>query len=98
MMFKGINVGRPWPETGMTSEKWLDVRLQVVFYKDLIVTQRGIFLHALMDEELVPVGGDRYIHVIRWKGDLYLEDGHTRVVRNMVNGYNWSRARVLNLT
>jgi hypothetical protein len=100
-MFKAIisrDNGCPWGETGMTSGKWLDIPTTLVPIRELIATQPGVLLHALSDEAPTPVGGDRFPHVIRWQGSLYLEDGHHRVVRARLNGRRAVRARVLALS
>ena len=97
-MFKGIisrDNGCPWGETGMSSAKWLDVPTAVLPIRELVATQPGVLLHALADDVPSPVGGDPFPHVIRWRGCLYLEDGHHRVVRARLNGRRAVRVRVL---
>jgi hypothetical protein len=79
---------------GMTSEKWLDVPVQAVQTRFLIATQDGIYLKPLMKPETA-VGGDSHPHVIGHKGRLYLEDGHHRAVRAMIEGRPLLFARVL---
>jgi hypothetical protein len=65
-MFAGIDESRPWPKTGMTSEKWLDVPTRAVQLRQLTLTQDGIYLKPLLHPE-TPVGGDRHPHVVQWK-------------------------------
>lgn len=93
-MFAGVDVSRPWPKTGMTSEKWLEVPTRAVQIRSLFATQDGVYLKPLVEPE-APVGGDDYPHVIIWKQRYYLEDGHHRVVRAAMNGYQLVFARVL---
>lgn len=93
-MFKAIDVSRPWPATGMTSQKWLDVRLYSVGISSLIATQDGVYIRPLIEPE-TPVGGDHFPHVIYWNKTLYLEDGHHRVVRAAMAGKRCIVARVL---
>lgn len=96
-MFRGIisrDQGEPWGPTGMTSTKWLDVPTEVVCIADLVATQPGVLLHALVDDT-EPVGGDAHPHVIEWDGTLYLEDGHHRAMRARLDGYRTLTARVL---
>lgn len=96
-MFKGIidrEGGNPWPETGMTGQKWLGVPVSYVALRDLIVTQDTISLEALIGPQKVPAGGDPHIHVIYWRGDHYLVDGHHRVMRAYGMGFGGMSARV----
>ncbi len=98
-MFKSIitrDHGEPWPATGMTSQRWLSVPLRTVLIEDLIATQSGVYFHGLVDN-IVPVGGDIYPHVILWQGEYYLEDGHHRVVRTRLKGYDRIVVRVLEI-
>lgn len=88
-MFAGIvsrDNGEPWPAQGMTSAKWRDVPVDVVYIASLYATQPGVLFHALGDDAPPPVGGDPLPHVIDWQGLLYLEDGHSRVVRAALRG------------
>jgi hypothetical protein len=90
--------GTPWPETNMTSAKWLKVPLEPVVIEDLIATQDGVYFEPLSkDWNTAPVGGDKYPHVISFKGELYLEDGHHRVIRDRLDGFTIITARVLTL-
>jgi len=96
-MFKAIisrDNGEPWGNTGMNTSKWLLQPVQTFPIADLIATQPGILLHALVDG-IAPVGADAYPHVIQWQGNTYLEDGHHRVVRAAINGERTVTARVL---
>lgn len=98
-MFKGIisrDSGCPWGETGMSSAKWLDVPARAVSIADLHATQPGVYLHALSGET-VPVGGDQLPHVIDWAGEMYLEDGHHRVIRALIAGSKTVHACVLHV-
>ena len=99
-LFKDIvsrDHGEPWGATGMTSRKWLEVPTQLVTIRDLIATQPGVYLRALMDPQL-PVGGDPLPHVIAWAGELYLEDGHHRAMQAHLSGAKTMLARVLIIT
>jgi len=96
-VFKGIisrDNGEPWGPTGMSTAKWLHIEPQTVNIPDLTATQPGVLLHALI-EQTVPVGGDRIPHVIAWQGQMYLEDGHHRVMRALLAGQRTITARVL---
>lgn len=98
-MFKAVisrDNGTPWPETGMNSKKWLDQPVRWVYIPHLIATQPGVLFHALMDSyDEIPVGGDKYPHVIVWNGEYYLEDGHHRVMKRLLSGDKWAPVRLL---
>lgn len=96
-MFRAVisrDDGEPWGPTGMSTEKWLEVPPSYVLLDRLIATQPGVLFAGLT--ESLPQR-DPYPHVIRWRGDDYLEDGHHRAVRAMLLGYTTLRARVLNV-
>lgn len=93
-----IGTDRPYPITGLTSELWADVPLRYVLYDDLTTTQDGVLLHVLLDRERTPFSGDTFPHVVAHDGVLYLEDGHTRVARNALLGYEGAWMRVFSTT
>jgi hypothetical protein len=96
-MFAGIisrDNGAPWGTTGLTSHTWLDMPVQQFSIRDLILTQPGVYFHALT-EQAAPVGGDPYPHVVLWEGKAYLEDGHHRVMRALIAGRKTIGARVM---
>jgi hypothetical protein len=95
--FKGIisrDGGEPWGPTGMTSLAWLRIPTELIQIRHLIATQPGVYFEALIRPR-TPVGGDEYPHVIFWRDDAYLEDGHTRVIRAALRGESMIEARVL---
>jgi hypothetical protein len=97
-VFAGIisrDDGCPWGETGMTTAKWLGIPATTVRIADLIATQPGVLLEALSPSPHIPVGGDPVPHVIVWRGDMYLEDGHHRAVRAALNAHTHIEARIL---
>lgn len=96
-MFKAVisrDHGEPWGKTGMTSKKWLGVGVDYVEIDELIATQPGLLLNTLIRPG-PPASGDPYPHVISWRGDLYLEDGHHRVTLAALSGESHVLARVL---
>jgi hypothetical protein len=98
-MFAGVisrDNGCPWGETGMTTAKWRNLPTRTVTIAQLTATQPGVLLHALTGRPS-PVGGDPFPHVIDWDGNLYLEDGHHRVVRAALAGRTEVEARVLHV-
>lgn len=99
-MFKAIisrDNGEPWGSSGMTTQRWIDeVPGALVHIPNLIATQPGVYLSAIMEPTSSPTL-DPLPHVILWEGELYLEDGHHRVVRAMFQGERYIIARVLQL-
>lgn len=83
---------RPYPPTGLTTTQWRNIGLDLVAFDDLTTTQDGIYLHALFAPPRPE--SDGFPHVVEWEGTLYLEDGHTRVVREYLRGYGSTLMRV----
>lgn len=96
-MFKGVDTSRPWPDTGMTSKKWEQIPPIPVYIRDLIFTQEGVYFAAVQKAAGAyrGEGGDIFPHVVVWLGKYYLEDGHSRAVRRMIDGSDTIMARVL---
>jgi hypothetical protein len=93
-MFRGVAATRDWPATGMSSQRWLTLPATTVAIAELVATQPGVLFQALL-EPGEPVGGDPLPHVIHWQGRMYLEDGHHRVTRALIDGHHTIEARVL---
>lgn len=96
-MFKAIDPSRPWPKGEMTTEKWKQVPAFWVPIGELIATQDGVKLEYLThgDRGRPSFSGDPNPHVVSWRGNLYLEDGHHRAVRAMMQAKKEIFARVL---
>lgn len=89
---------RPYPPTGLTSARWLTIPARLVRYAELVTTQTGVRIAALLDPQHQPMSGDPHPHVVAWTGRLYLEDGHTRITRALLRGQVEGLARVYELT
>lgn len=85
----------PWNTKGMTTALWQSVPTRLVYIDELIATQGHLHIDALIGDPRVPVGGDEYPHVVEWRGELFLEDGHHRAMRALIRGETALRARVL---
>lgn len=97
-MFKAISNGRPYPDhTWMSTDKWAQIVPKYVQISDLIATQDGVYLHALMPEYKRSYSGDWAPHAVKWQGQLYLEDGHSRVIRTLLKGQDRVIIRILDL-
>lgn len=90
----GVPWGRP---TGLTSLTWLSIPTQVVYIDSLIAMQEGVYFAPLIDPRHRETALDRFPHVVRFDGESYLEDGHTRTVKAMLLGKRYIVARVLTL-
>jgi hypothetical protein len=73
------------------------VRARHVPIKDLVATQNHLAIAALEPTHKVAHDADRLIHVVRFNGQLFVEDGHHRVVRERLAGADWINARVHDL-
>jgi hypothetical protein len=95
--FRGFAPDRPYPQTGLSTVLWREVAPQLVRINNLWMTQSGVLIGALFGVRECPncVAGfdcengkyhstDAYPHVVAHEGELYLEDGHTRVVREVL--------------
>jgi hypothetical protein len=89
---------RPWEPLGMTTERWRALPATAVELASLRFAQGGVSITGLLGHargELVPVGGDPLPHVVRWRGRLYLEDGHHRVLGWLLAGREHGEVRIL---
>jgi hypothetical protein len=96
-MFKEVAEDRPYPPSGLTTALWRDVLPRHVPIDELIATQNHLTVAALHPGHTGSHPGDRLVHVIKWQGRLYLEDGHHRVVRERLAGAEFVNARVFDL-
>jgi hypothetical protein len=88
-----IQTERPYPVTGLNSEKWRDQPVEWVQFADLTTTQDGVDLAALLFGSR-NYSGDSYPHVVVWEGQKFLEDGHTRMARAALLGATGMQCRI----
>ena len=81
MIFKRVGDGRPYPAHDLTSREWA------------ALPPRQVRLDALLDEDST-FYGDLFAHVVRWRGELYLEDGLHRALRAALHQRHVLHARV----
>lgn len=96
MIFKRIGDGRPYPDHGRTSRSWAEVAPRQVRLDQLVTTRRQLDLDALLSEDST-FYGDLFAHVVKWRGELFLEDGLHRAVRAALQQRTVLHARVLDL-
>ena len=80
MIFKRVGEGRPYPDHGLTQRQWSEIAPQQVRLDELVTTKSTLQLATLLDEDST-FFGDLFAHVVRWHGELYLEDGLHRALR-----------------
>ena len=85
--------GRPYPPHDLTSAAWAALPPRQVRLDDLITTKDTLRLDALLDEDST-FYGDLFAHVVRWHGELYLEDGLHRALRAALHQRHVLHARV----
>jgi Arc/MetJ family transcription regulator len=93
VIFKRVGDGRPYPPHDLTSAAWAALPPRQVRLDDLITTKDTLRLDALLDEDST-FYGDLFAHVVRWHGELYLEDGLHRALRAALHQRHVLHARV----
>ena len=79
--------------TGLTTATWMLVPPTVVLISELIATQKHLHLASLVKDS-PSMGADPLPHVVLWRGGLYVEDGHHRIVKAAMRGKTHVVARV----
>ncbi len=85
MVFKRVGEKRPYPEHGLTGRQWAEIRPEEVRLADLVTTRSKLDLAVVLAEDSTYFG-DLFAHVVRWRGELYLEDGLHRALRAALSG------------
>lgn len=80
MIFKRVGRGRPYPDHGLSAADWGGLPPQQLRLDQLVTTKDTLHLDTLLDEDST-FFGDLFAHVVRWRGELYLEDGLHRALR-----------------
>jgi Arc/MetJ family transcription regulator len=94
VIFKRVGAERPYPAHGLTQSQWSRLPPQQVRLAELVTTKETLFLGALLDAEST-FYGDMFAHVVRWREELYLEDGLHRALRAALQQRAVLHARVL---
>jgi Arc/MetJ family transcription regulator len=93
VIFKRVGDGRPYPAHDLTSRAWAALPPRQVRLDELVTTKTTLHLDALLDEDST-FYGDLFAHVVRWRGELYLEDGLHRALRAALQQRHVLHARV----
>ena len=96
MIFKAVRDGAPYPDHNTTLKAWSEIPPRPIRLADLITTKRELALDKLLAEDST-FYGDLFPHVVRWRGELYLEDGVHRALRAALHQRLVLHARVLEL-
>jgi Arc/MetJ family transcription regulator len=94
VIFKRVGDGRPYPEHGLDARGWAQVPPRQVRLDELVTTKDTLQLSSLLDEDGT-FFGDLFAHVVKWRDELYLEDGLHRALRAALQQRNVLHARVL---
>jgi Arc/MetJ family transcription regulator len=93
VIFKRVGDSRPYPRHDLSSGEWAALPPRQVRLDELITTKDTLHLDALLDEDST-FYGDLFAHVVRWRGELYLEDGLHRALRAALQQRHVLHARV----
>ncbi len=96
MVFKQVGNGRPYPDHARTAKEWAEIPPRPVRLNQLITTKSVLDLNSVLATDST-FYGDLFPHVIRWRGELYLEDGLHRALRAALQQRSVLHARVLDL-
>ena len=96
MVFKQVGDGRPYPDHARTGREWAQIPPRPVRLDQLITTKNVLDLHSVLATDST-FYGDLFPHVIRWHGELYLEDGLHRALRAALQQRSVLHVRVLDL-
>jgi Arc/MetJ family transcription regulator len=96
VVFKQVGDGRPYPDHARTGRQWAEIPPRPVRLDELITTKNVLDLHGVLATDST-FYGDLFPHVIRWHGELYLEDGLHRALRAALQQRSVLHVRVLDL-
>ncbi len=96
MIFKRVGDSRPYPDHGYVQKQWAAIAPEQVRLDELVTTKRILDLESLLEEDST-FYGDLFAHVVRFEGDLYLEDGLHRALRAALQQRQTVHARILEL-
>ena len=96
MIFKGVRDAKPYPEHGLSPRGWAKIPPRQFRLDQLTTVTTVLALDRLLSEDST-FYGDLFSHVVRWHGDIYLEDGLHRAVRSALRNRHVIHARMLDL-
>ena len=96
MIFKGVRDGRPYPDPGLSHRQWAQLPPLQIRLDELVMTTTVLALDRLLSEDST-FYGDLFPHAVRWRGNVYLEDGLHRAVRAALRNRTVLHARVFDM-
>lgn len=96
--FRGIVVRLPYPETGLNTDRWMaEVTPARVLFGNLWLTQDHLRIMGVFGVPNWASANDPLPHAVFWQGELYLEDGHHRIVLAALRGETSALMRVFEM-
>jgi Arc/MetJ family transcription regulator len=96
MIFKGVRDGRPYPDHGLSHRQWAQIPPRQIRLDELVMTTTVLALDRLLSEDST-FYGDLFPHAVRWRGNIYLEDGLHRAVQAALRNRTVLHARVFDM-
>jgi Arc/MetJ family transcription regulator len=96
VIFKGVRNGKPYRDHGLTTRDWAKIPPRQFRLDQLTTVTTALALDKLLSEDST-FYGDLFAHVVRWQGEMYLEDGLHRAVRSALRNRHVIHARLLDL-
>ncbi len=96
VIFKDVREGQPYPDHRLSLRDWAKIPPRPVRMEELVTTTKVLHLDRLLSPDST-FFGDLFPHVVRWRGELYLEDGLHRALRSALHQRTVLHARVLDL-
>lgn len=92
-----LDPARPFEPTGMTTAAWMALPVTEIVLRTLTFCQASVSVVGLLAPQPSPWCADPFIHVVAYAGQSYLDDGHHRVVRALLQGQATLPGRILDL-
>lgn len=96
MIFKGVQEGKPYADHGVPQSQWAKIPPRQFRLDELVTVTSVLALDKLLSEDST-FYGDLFSHVVRYRGEYYLEDGLHRAVRSALRNRTIVHARCLDL-
>jgi Arc/MetJ family transcription regulator len=93
---QGCAGGKPYPEHGLSYRDWSQIPPRQIRLDELVTTTTVLALDRLLSEDST-FYGDLFPHAVKWRGDIYLEDGLHRAVRAALRNRTVLHARVYDM-
>ncbi|GAB10773.1 hypothetical protein GOARA_062_00410 [Gordonia araii NBRC 100433] len=96
MIFKAVQDGKPYPQHNLSPRAWAKIPPRQFRLDQLTTVTTVLALDKLLSEDST-FYGDLFSHVVKWQGEVYLEDGLHRAVRSALRNRPIIHARLLDL-